>query len=216
MKQQHSMCQGSTTTYTPPNTTYNATAAACTHTHTHTGRESWPVSSFLLFQKGKACSPCSNGHCQSCLKSTGYGRGFDCRNASHGKRPGSILRPMVSERKEEPQTHGMISLLIELCHVMQTTLVGFGLDYVKRFDLIPQQVVLLVAKEEGMDEGVHRALSGMYAQLMRCFKIMACMCSFFQATNGILQGCPLSVILINSLTSIWKRVMDAQAQAIQV
>ena len=110
---------------------------------------------------------------------------------------------------------GMISLLIELCHVMQTTLMGFWLDYVKCFDLIPRQVVLLVAKEEGMDEGVHRALSGMYAQLMRCFKIMACMCSFFQATNGILQGCPLSVILINLLTSIWKRVMDAQAQAIQ-
>ena len=111
---------------------------------------------------------------------------------------------------------GMISLLIELCHVMHTTLMGFGLDYVKCFDLIPQQVVLLVAKEEGMDEGVHRALSGMYAQLMRCFKIMACMCTFFQATNGILQGCPLSVILINLLTSIWKRVMDAQSQAIQV
>ena len=111
---------------------------------------------------------------------------------------------------------GMISLLIELCHVMHMTLMGFGLDYVKCFDLIPQQVVLLVAKEEGMDEGVHRALSGMYAQLMRCFKIMACMCTFFQATNGILQGCPLSVILINLLTSIWKRVMDAQSQAIQV
>ena len=58
---------------------------------------------------------------------------------------------------------GMISLLIELCHVMHMTLMGFGLDYVKCFDLIPQQVVLLVAKEEGMDEGVHRALSGMYA-----------------------------------------------------
>ena len=30
------------------------------------------------------------------------------------------------------------------------------------------------------------------------------------------MACPLSVILINLLTSIWKRVMDAQAQAIQV
>ena len=32
---------------------------------------------------------------------------------------------------------GMISLLIELCHVMQTTLMGFGLNYVKCFDLVP-------------------------------------------------------------------------------
>ena len=41
---------------------------------------------------------------------------------------------------------------------------------------------------------------------------MGCLASFFDATNGIenlLQGCPLSVILINLLTSAWERVLDA-------
>ena len=45
---------------------------------------------------------------------------------------------------------------------------------------------------------------------------MGCLANFFDATNGILQGCPLSVILINLLTSIWKRVLDAQQQGIKV
>ena len=96
----------------------------------------------------------------------------------------------------------LIALLIELHTVMRAALKGFGLDYVKCFDLIPQQVVLHVALEQGMHTGTHRALSGMYAQLTRCFKIMGCLCSFFAATNGILQGCPWSVILINLMTSI--------------
>ena len=93
---------------------------------------------------------------------------------------------------------------------------GFGLDYVKCFDLILQQVVLHVAKAQGMHEGTHAALAGMYIQLTRCFKIMSCMCTFFSATNGILQGCPLGVILLNLLTSIWKRVLDAQNQAVRL
>ena len=110
----------------------------------------------------------------------------------------------------------LIALLIELHIVVRAALKGFGLDYVKCFDLIPQQVVLRVALEQGMHIGTHRALSGMYTQLTRCFKIMGCLCSFFAVTNGILQGCPLSVILTNLMTSIWKKILDAQSQAMRV
>ena len=48
----------------------------------------------------------------------------------------------------------------------------------------------------------------MYGSLQRAFKINGCIGTFFHATNGILQGCPLSVALINMLTSIWKKVMN--------
>ena len=58
----------------------------------------------------------------------------------------------------------LIALLIELHTVMRATLKGFWLDYVKCFDLIPQQVVLRVALEQGMHLGTHRALSGMYTK----------------------------------------------------
>ena len=81
---------------------------------------------------------------------------------------------------------------------------------------IPQQVVLRVALEQGMHPGTHRALSGMYTPLTHCFKIMGCLYSVFATTNGILQGCPLSVILIHLMTSIWKKILDAQSQAIRI
>ena len=110
----------------------------------------------------------------------------------------------------------LIALLIQLHTVMRAALNGFELDYVKCFDLIPQQVVLRVALEQGMHTSTHRALSGLYTQLTRCYKIMGCMCSFFAATNGILQGCPLSVILINLMTSIWKKILHARSQAVRV
>ena len=120
-------------------------------------------------------------------------------------------------RKKRGATNvaALIMLLIELHTVMRAALKDFGLDYVKCFDLIPQQVVPRVALEQGMHTGTHRALSGMYTQLTRCFKIMGCLCSFFAATNGILQGCPLSVILSN-LMIIWKKILDAQSQALRV
>ena len=57
----------------------------------------------------------------------------------------------------------LIALLIELRNIIQECFTGFGLDYVKCFDLIPQQVVLKVAILQGMHEGTHRALSVMYA-----------------------------------------------------
>ena len=110
----------------------------------------------------------------------------------------------------------LIALLIELHTVMRAALRSFGLDNVKCFDLIPQQVVLRVVLEQGMHPGTHRALSGMCTQLTCCFKIMGCLCSFFAATNGILQGCLLSVILINLMTSIWKKTVDAPLQAIRI
>ena len=44
----------------------------------------------------------------------------------------------------------------------------------------------------------------MYKQLRRAFKVAGCLGAWWQVTNGILQGCPLSTILVNVLTMIWK------------
>ena len=120
------------------------------------------------------------------------------------------------KRRGATDAAALIALLVELHKIVKSVLHGFGLDYVKCFDLIPQSIVLHIALEQGMDPGTHRALKGMYTSLVRCFKIMGCCASFFSATNGILQGCPLSVILINLMTSIWKRVLDAQKQHLTV
>ena len=84
-----------------------------------------------------------------------------------------------------------------------------SIDYVKCFDLIPQAVVLALALELGMDPGTCPALGAMYKQLRRAFKIAGALGLWWQATNGILQGCPVSVILVNVLTTIWKWEVDS-------
>ena len=60
-----------------------------------------------------------------------------------------------------------------------------------------------------MDLGTCRALGAMYKQLRRAFKIAVTLGRWWQATNGILQGCPLSVILVNVLTAIGKWEVDS-------
>ena len=52
------------------------------------------------------------------------------------------------------------------------------------------------------------AFRGMYQQMQRMFKINGCPGAWWRATNGILQACLLSVIVINALTTTWKRVIE--------
>ena len=51
-----------------------------------------------------------------------------------------------------------------------------------------------------MDPGVARAPGAIFKQLCQAFKLAGCWGAWWRATNGILQGCPLSVILVNVLT----------------
>ena len=82
------------------------------------------------------------------------------------------------------------------------------MDYVKCFDLIPQAVVLRIARELGMDDGVLRALAAMYRQLRRAFRLAVALWAWWRTTNGILHGCLFSVVLINLLTTMWKMEID--------
>ncbi len=61
-----------------------------------------------------------------------------------------------------------------------------------------------------MDAGVLRALEGMYLQLERRFKVCGGVGAPWKATNGIMQGCPLSVVLLNLLVTVWARAVEAE------
>ena len=67
---------------------------------------------------------------------------------------------------------------------------GFGLDYQKCFDMMPQLIVFALARALGMHEDVLRPLQAMYKQLKRAFRFVGCSGSWFRATNGVLHGCP--------------------------
>ena len=107
-------------------------------------------------------------------------------------------------------------VLPELARLKGWQLEGLSLDYVKCFDLIPQAVVLRITRGLGMDNGVLRALAAMYRHLWRAFRLAGALRAWWQATNGILKGCPLSVIRINLLTTVWKMKIDTMRRHVVV
>ena len=48
------------------------------------------------------------------------------------------------------------------------------------------------------------------------FKIVRCLRAWWAATNGVLQGCLLSVIVINALTTTWKSIVHDAKQPVTV
>ena len=54
-----------------------------------------------------------------------------------------------------------------------------------------------------MSERVVRPLQAMYKQLIRAFQLQGNIGEFFTTYGGLLQGCALSMIALNSLISCW-------------
>ena len=110
----------------------------------------------------------------------------------------------------------VLMLIVELVRASNTLLGRAGADYTKFCDLIPQAISMAVLEEQGIDARVLRAFRGTYSQLRRMFKIKGRLGVWWAATNGVLQGCPLNIIVINALTTTWKRIIDDVKQPVKV
>ena len=103
----------------------------------------------------------------------------------HGCRPNHFSRPMhhyaLVWKQKRPET---------------------ALDFSKVFDSEPIAVALAVFKRLGLHERMFDPFVGMYAKLHRRFKIRGCLGAPFIATNGIMQGCPLSALLLNAIVMV--------------
>ena len=121
----------------------------------------------------------------------------------HGARPGHGTEDVFWE----------LALKIENSVLSGTPLYGFSLDYCKCFDKLPQKILLQLAAEMGMDKCILKPLQGMYHNLRRRFRCGGSLGQEFQATSGILQGCPLSIILLNAMVSVWCRALSAEVPA---
>ncbi|KAJ9469098.1 Retrovirus-related Pol polyprotein from type-2 retrotransposable element R2DM [Diplonema papillatum] len=113
--------------------------------------------------------------------------------------------------------HRTDDVLMELTTLIEETLLDeskslymVALDFAKCFDRVPQGIVLRLAEEMGLDARILRPLRAMYRGMKRRFKLPLGVGSEFEVTSGILQGCPLSVILINALLSIVLRAVSAR------
>eukprot|EP00973_Karenia_brevis_P048622 6750232-Karenia_brevis.AAC.1 len=59
---------------------------------------------------------------------------------------------------------------------------------------------------------VWQPLHSMYSNLKRYFRIGQGIGECFHAVNGILKGCPVSVVLVNALMSVWARAVEDMVQ----
>eukprot|EP00973_Karenia_brevis_P037697 5201716-Karenia_brevis.AAC.1 len=50
----------------------------------------------------------------------------------------------------------------------------------------------------------------MYAGLRRRFRVAGGVTKEFVSSNGILQGCPISVIFLNALMSVWSQAVEKE------
>ena len=79
---------------------------------------------------------------------------------------------------------------------------GLSYDMRKCFDSIPTRLILHIFNLRGADSKVTRALSGFYAQ-QKFLRLEGHHSHAFKPSNGIVQGCPLSMILLTSLMTAW-------------
>ena len=82
---------------------------------------------------------------------------------------------------------------MEQAMVGEKSLFGCAIDFSKAFDHVPQAITPEILRRLGLDPLVLKPLEFMYANLQRYFKARGYIGLPFRATNGIMQGCPLSV-----------------------
>ena len=106
-----------------------------------------------------------------------------------------------------------ISLELESAVLRDCDMKGVAVDLSKAFDNVPVKITFEVMRKMGADPGLLRALEGMYSQVQRRFKIGRFVGETFRSTNGILQGCPISVMLLNALMMILHRAIGDEVTA---
>ena len=110
---------------------------------------------------------------------------------------GYIHHSLLSVKGVVPLALIVISPLI--CYLDKThgCFAGLQFDFAKCFDSIPYSVIWSALRYYGCDPALVDLLSHLYSNISRCFRYAGCLGSFWFATNGLLQGDPLSVVILN-------------------
>lgn len=123
----------------------------------------------------------------------------------------SWIRPGQHGSRSEHSTMdalAQVSLAFEEAELHGAQVRGVAIDLAKAFDNIPIEVAFQVLQAFGIDDKLMRAIRGIYSQVKRRFKIGGYVGKPFTSTNGILQGCPVSVMLLNALMAVLHRVLE--------
>ena len=103
-----------------------------------------------------------------------------------------------------------LALDVERALLEGRELAGCFLDFEKAFDLLPLHEILLpLATRLGLPGPFVLCLSNLYSRLTRVFKHAKGFGSAITSDRGIVQGCPISVVLLNLLVSVFMRLSDS-------
>ena len=86
-------------------------------------------------------------------------------------------------------------------------LMGMSIDWSKCFDRVPQGIAVRLAERQGL-----HPRGGTYRELRRRF-VMAGHVGKELVFNGVIQGCHLSVLLLNLLMNTWARAVKTETTA---
>ena len=87
---------------------------------------------------------------------------------------------------------------------------GVSYHLAKCYDHIPYRLAVSIMRHRGADSAVCRALDGFYAQHFRHFQLEGHYSKPFHASNGLIQGCCLSNLILASLVGAWQEFLGQQ------
>ena len=109
-----------------------------------------------------------------------------------------------------------LALQVEHSLLSGTDLAGVMLDFAKAFDLVPlHEIILPLASKLGLPTCLVHCLGQSYSNLERFFKHPTGFGSAISSDRGIVQGCPISVVLLNLLVSVFMRLSNHEAPAVE-
>ena len=104
-----------------------------------------------------------------------------------------------------------LAVRVEKAILCGEELYGVSFDFRKCFDLIPHGILFSILQEMGLPSGILQPMRHMYNDLKRYWKLgKTAIGQPWQTTNGVLQGCGVSVVLLNCLVTLWLRAVSAE------
>ncbi len=106
-------------------------------------------------------------------------------------------------------SHAADALAFETCLEISETMqqgyftAGISYDMKKCFDSIPVNLVLQVFNFRGADSKIFKALAGFYKHHEKYFRLEGTYTKAFRPSNGIVRGCPLSMLLLTRSVTTW-------------
>ena len=114
-------------------------------------------------------------------------------------------------------TETEIQLSLDFSHcVAKEEAVAVFIDRFKCFDLLIPQVSLHCARRLGLPEQVTRACLGFYANQTKFFKIAGFYGRKVMSTNSAVQGCSMSILMINCAYSVLTKHINSMTPQVSI